>query len=124
MNTTKLADIKHDKHEIDAKGQVVGRLAVEVAQLLVGKNKPYFVRHLDCGDFVKITNAKDVVLTGKKWSQKTYGNYSGYPGGLKVKNAAKIRDEKPEEILRHAILGMLPKNKLLKFWVARLDVNA
>lgn len=121
--TTKLADIKHEKHNIDAKGKVLGKLATEVATLLVGKRKPYFVRHLDCGDFVTVVNAKDIVLTGKKWTEKKYTRYSGYPGGLRTTTPKEMAKVKPEEIVRHAILGMLPKNKLSKFWVARLDVK-
>lgn len=122
--TTKLSDIKHDKHEVDARGQVLGKVATKVATLLVGKQKPYFVRHLDCGDYVTVLNAKDVVLTGKKWTKKKYTRYSGYPGGLKTATAQEVMAKKPTEVVRHAILGMLPKNKLEKFWAARLEVKA
>src|SRR5574340_385217 len=108
----KVSDIKHDKHEIDAQGQVLGRLATTVATLLVGKNKPYFVRHLDCGDFVTVKNAAKITVTGKKETTKKYTRYSGYPGGLKTTTLKKLRTEKPEEVVRHAIIGMLPDNKL------------
>lgn len=121
---TKLADIKHDKHEVDAQGQILGRLATKVALLLVGKNKPYFVRHLDCGDFVVVSNASKVQVTGRKETGKKYSHYSGYPAGLKTKSLAKIRVEKPTEIVRHAVLGMLPKNKLQAIWMSRLEIHA
>ncbi len=121
---TKLSNITHDKHEIDAKDEVLGRLATRVATLLVGKNKPYFVRHLDCGDFVHITNGSLVKLTGKKEQMKKYTSYSGYPGGLKTKTIAKIRETKPTQVLHHAIAGMLPATKLKKFYLERLTINA
>ncbi len=124
MKSTKVSDIAHNKHQLDAKGAILGRLASKAAQLLVGKSKPYFVRHLDCGDFVTIINAKDIKVTGNKESQKTYGHYSGYPGGLKVKPLKKIREENPAEILTHAISGMLPNNKLRDQWMKRLIVIA
>lgn len=120
---TKLSDIKHAKHEVDADGQVLGRLATRVATLLTGKNKPYFTRHLDCGDFVTVANASKVKVSGKKELNKKYPRFSGYPGGLKTKTLSKLRQEKPEEIIRHAVLGMLPKNKLQKIWIARLEAH-
>ncbi len=120
---TKLSDIKHEKHEVDAADQILGRLATRVATLLTGKSKPYFVRHLDCGDFVAVTNAGKVKVSGKKELNKKYTHFSGYPGGLKTKTLSKLRQEKPEEIIRHAVLGMLPKNKLQRIWIARLEVH-
>ncbi|MCL4397796.1 50S ribosomal protein L13 [Patescibacteria group bacterium] len=116
MNT-KLSDIKHDKHEVDASGQVLGRLATRISNLLVGKSKPYFVRHLDCGDFVTVKNAKAIKVTGRKQEKKVYTRFSGYPAGLKkvpMKNTA------PEQVIRKAVLGMLPNNKLRDVWIARL----
>lgn len=124
MNNTKISEVKHDKHELDAKGQVLGRLATQIATLLTGKSKPYFVRHLDCGDFVTVKNAKAIVMTGKKWDTKTYTRYSGFPGGLKTTTAKSLRKTNPSEIIRHAVVGMLPDNKLKKFWVKRLTVIA
>lgn len=121
---TKLANINHEKHELDAKDQVLGRLATRVATLLMGKNKPYFVRYLDCGDFVKISNAAKIIITGKKAMTKKYTRYSGYPAGLKIISLKKLRAEKPEEVIRRAVVGMLPDNKLKKFWTARLSVYA
>jgi len=124
MNKTKPSEIVRAKHEIDANDQVLGRLATKIATLLTGKNKTYFVRHLDCGDFVTVTNGKLVKVTGKKEDQKLYGNYSGYPGGLKQKPLKQIRKEKPEEIIRHAVWGMLPNNKLRSIWIKRLHIVA
>ncbi|MBI4099530.1 50S ribosomal protein L13 [Candidatus Microgenomates bacterium] len=121
---TKLADITHAKHEVNAEGQILGRLATRVALLLTGKSKPYFTRHLDCGDFVTITNAAKVKVSGQKETTKKYTRYSGYPGGLKTKTLGKIRQENPAEIIRHAVLGMLPKNKLQSIWINRLDIHA
>ncbi|MCL4389764.1 MAG: 50S ribosomal protein L13 [Patescibacteria group bacterium] len=121
---TRLSDIKHDKQEVNAEGEVLGRLATKIANLLMGKNKPYFVRHLDCGDFVTVTNAAKVKVTGKKEELKKYTHYSGYPGGLRTKTLKMVRQEKPEQIIHHAVSGMLPNNKLKKFWLARFKINA
>lgn len=120
MKITKLKDLKHEKLEVDAKGQVLGRLATKVANLLVGKSKSYFVRHLDCGDFVTVKNADKVVVTGKKFLQKKYTSYSGYPAGLKTKTMAELSKIKPFESVRKAVLGMLPNNKLRDIWITRL----
>jgi len=122
--TTKASDIKHEKHEIDAAGLVLGRLSTQVAALLVGKSKPYFVRHLDCGDFVTVTNAAKVKITGKKDVTKKYTRYSGYPGGLKTKTLKVLRQENPTEVIHHAVEGMLPKNKLQGIWIKRLTIKA
>jgi len=99
-------------HLIDAKGQIVGRLATRIATILRGKDKPYFTPHVDCGDYVIVINAKDVVFTGKKWDDKKYLRYSGYPGGLKSKTAKQVASTHPERILQFAVKGMIPKNKL------------
>lgn len=123
MNDTKVSEIKHESHTIDAEGQILGRLATKIANLLVGKAKPYFVRHLDCGDFVTVNNATKVKVTGKKETNKLYTRYSGYPGGLKTKTLKMVRKEKPTEIIHHAVFGMLPDNKLKKFWMERLVIN-
>lgn len=119
---TKASDIKRAWHLFDAKDKVLGRLAAEIAVKLMGKGKPYFVRNLDCGDYVVVVNAKLVAVTGKKEKQKLYGQYSGYPGGLKKKALWQLRAEKPTEIIRHAARGMLPKNKLRDRLITRLCV--
>lgn len=123
MNT-KISDIKHKKHELNADGQILGQVASKIALLLVGKNKTYFVRHLDCGDFVTVTNAAKVKVTGKKEELKKYTHYSGYPAGLKIRILKDLRVSKPTEIIRHAVYGMLPNNKLRDRWMARLDVKS
>jgi large subunit ribosomal protein L13 len=97
---------------IDAKGQVLGRLATKVARLLIGKDKPQFTPYLDCGDHVIVINAESVKLTGNKMDQKIYRRHSGYPGGLKEIPIKLMMQRRPEEVVREAVLGMLPKNKL------------
>lgn len=122
--STKADDIKREWHMIDAKGQTLGRIGTQIATLLMGKAKPYFVRNLDCGDYVVVVNAKDVKVTGKKELQKTYYRHSGYPGGFKSETLKEMRERKPEEIITHAVKGMLPDNRLKAKMMARLFVNA
>lgn len=122
--TTKAADIKRGWHLIDAKGKTLGRLSSEIAQLLMGKSKSYFVRNLDCGDYVVIINAKEVAVTGKKEDQKKYYRHSGYPGGFKVETLKEVRESKPEKIITHAVKGMLPQNRLRDKMLTRLFVFA
>lgn len=95
---------------IDAKGKVLGRLASKIATILQGKHKPVYTPNQNMGDFVVVINAKDIVLTGKKWDQKIYRWHSGYPGGLKEITARKLWEKHPERILYLAVRGMLPKN--------------
>jgi len=109
---------------IDAKDKVVGRLAAEIASILRGKNKLQYTPHADVGDFVVVINADKVRLTGKKWEKKRYYRHSGYMGGLKVTVAKDMADKKPEEILKHAVKGMLPKNSLGKAMFKKLKVYA
>ena len=97
---------------VDAKDQVLGRLATKVARLLIGKDKPSFTPYLDSGDHVVVINADQIKMTGNKIEQKVYYSHSGYPGGLKEVPAKRIRQAKPEWVVREAVLGMLPKNKL------------
>ncbi|KKU88303.1 50S ribosomal protein L13 [Candidatus Gottesmanbacteria bacterium RIFCSPLOWO2_01_FULL_48_11] len=119
---TKISDITRTWHLIDVKDKVLGRIATDIALALMGKSKPYFVRNLDCGDFIVVVNAKYVATTGKKEKQKLYGNFSGFPGGLKQKALWQMRAEKPTEIIRHAVWGMLPKNKLRDRLITRLYI--
>lgn len=121
---TKQSEIKHSWYLIDVKDKVLGRAAVEIAHLLMGKGKPYFVKNLDCGDYVVVVNAKDVVLTGKKETAKTYKRYSGYPGGLRTETVKEVREKKPTRIIEHAVSGMLPKNRLHDRMLKRLYVFA
>ncbi|HEV2101263.1 MAG TPA: 50S ribosomal protein L13 [Candidatus Acidoferrum sp.] len=97
---------------VDAKDQVLGRLATKVARMLIGKDKPSFTPYLDSGDHVVVINADKIKMTGNKVEQKMYYSHSGYPGGLKEVPAKRVRQTKPEWVVREAIVGMLPKNKL------------
>jgi len=117
---TKLQDIKREWHLIDLKDKTLGRIATDIAKLLMGKNKPYFVRNLDCGDYVVAINSKKVAVTGKKETDKVYHRHSGYPGGKKEETLDKLRQRKPNEIIRHAVKGMLPQNKLRDRMLKRL----
>jgi large subunit ribosomal protein L13 len=121
---TKAGDIKRVWHLIDVKDKTLGRVSSEIAQLLMGKSKPYFVRNLDCGDFVVIVNAKDVKVTGKKEVQKNYYRHSGFPGGFKKETLKELRERKPEEIITHAVKGMIPQNRLRDKMLKRLFVSA
>lgn len=111
-------------HLIDASGQVLGRLASEVAVLLRGKHKPIFSPHLDTGDFVVIVNAERVVLTGKKLKDKVYHRHSGYPGGLKSTTAEQMLRSHPTRVLEAAVRGMLPRTKLGDALFRKLKVYA
>ena len=122
MKNIKPRDIKREWHLIDAKNKVLGRLSSQVAHILMGKNKAYYTPYLDCGDKVVIINASKVFLSGKKESQKVYFHHSGYPGGLKSKTAAKIIKTKPDFLIRHGVIGMLPKNKLSKQMLKKLFI--
>lgn len=121
---TKASEIERKWHLVDAKDKVLGRVAVEIAAKLIGKSKPYFVRNLDVGDYVVVINASQVKVTGHKEQEKLYTRYSGYPGGLKKKALWQIRATRPQDIIRSAVMGMLPKNKLRKGMITRLHVSA
>ena len=97
---------------VDASGQVLGRLATKVASIIRGKTKPTFTPHVDCGDNVIIINAAKIKLTGAKWDQKIYYHHTGFPGGIKSATAKEIREKNPSGLLKKAIQGMLPKNRL------------
>lgn len=120
--STKKEDIQRSWHLVDVEGKILGRVATEIAGFLMGKSKPYFVRNLDCGDHVVVVNASQVKVTGKKAQEKKYYRHSGYPGGLKVKTFKEILEKKPEEIIIHAVRGMLPQNKLRDIMLKRLYV--
>lgn len=122
MKNVKQAEVKRRWHLIDARNQILGRLATSVATHLMGKNKAYWTPYLDSGDFVVVINAAEVVLSGKKEKQKVYWRHSGYPGGLKSKTAATIRAQKPQELVRHAVVGMLPKTKLARLMLKKLYI--
>jgi len=121
---TKKSDIKREWHIIDLKGKTLGRISTQIAEFLMGKKKSYFVRNLDVGDYVVAINAKDVSVTGKKEDLKKYYRYSGYPGGLKAETLSSLRKRKPEEIILHAVKGMLPQNKLRDKMLGRFYIYA
>ncbi|MDZ7833896.1 MAG: 50S ribosomal protein L13 [Desulfobacterales bacterium] len=109
---------------VDAENAVLGRLASEVAARLRGKHNPLFTPHVDCGDFVIVINADKVKLTGRKMQQKMYYRHSGYIGGLKEINAEKLLQKRPEDVIRYAVKGMLPKNRLGRKLYKKLKVYA
>jgi large subunit ribosomal protein L13 len=117
-------EVSRKWHLIDADGQVLGRMATRIADLLRGKGKAEFTPHMDTGDFVVVINAAKVKLTGKKDLQKTYTRYSGYPGGLKTIPVARVRERHPERLVEHAVAGMMPKNKLGRALLLKLKVYA
>ena len=120
--STKASDIKREWHSIDADGKILGRVATEVAGLLMGKHKPIFCRHLDVGDFVVVINAEKVRVTGNKAKQKLYYRHSGYPGGLKSISLEKMMQTNPARVIEHAVKGMLPHNRLEARMMKRLRV--
>ena len=120
----KPADIDHKWYVIDAEDKTLGKVAAEIAMILRGKKKPIYTPHVDCGDYVVVVNAEKVAVTGKKEKQKIYKNHSGYPGGLKETTLAELRAKKPEEIIRHAVKGMMPKGKLGRQMFKKLKVYA
>lgn len=111
-----------DWHLVDAKNRTLGRLSTEIANILSGKNKVSYMTNIDQGDYVVVVNAKEVSFSGKKETQKLYYRHSGYPGGLKSDTVAQMRAKRPEELIRHAVVGMLPKNKLGKAMARKLFV--
>lgn len=117
-------NIKREKLIIDASGKVLGRLATEVARILMGKNKPEFVPYLDQGDYVSVVNAAKVRVTGKKTQNKDYYRHSGYPGGLKAEKLDDLLKRKPGYVIEHAVKGMLPNSKLGKKMIKKLRVFA
>lgn len=117
-------DIKRGWHLIDAQGKVLGRMATNISRLLMGKNKTNYVSNFDMGDNVVVINALSVDVTGRKRENKIYSSYSGYPGGLKQVTFKSLQKRKPDEIIRHAVMGMLPKNKLRDRMITRLFIYA
>jgi len=115
-----MKEIKRQTHKLDATNQSVGRLATEVVGLLRGKNKSSFEPHVDGGDFVEVVNCDKMKFTGKKLDQKEYITHSNYPGGLKRKKVQEVFEQNPGEVLRRAVIGMLPKNKLRPLMIKRL----
>ena len=120
----KAADITRKWYVVDAEGLALGRVASQVANILRGKNKPIYTPNVDTGDFVIVINADKVILTGKKLDQKIYYKHSGFVGGLKETKYRKLLAEKPEEAMRHAVVGMLPKGPLGRQMAKKLKIYA
>ncbi len=122
--SAKKEEVKHNWYLIDVEDKIVGRVATRIADILRGKNKPTFTPHVDTGDFVVVVNAKKIKLSGNKLKDKCYYSYSGYPGGLKTKKAEDLLHKNPQEILMHAVRGMLPKNRLARQMIKKLKIYA
>jgi large subunit ribosomal protein L13 len=122
--TAKPGEIERRWYVVDAEGQNLGRLATRIADQLRGKNKPQFTPHVDTGDFVVVVNAEKIAVTGKKLDEKIYYRHSGYPGGLKQRTLREQLDRRPTEVLRLAVKGMLPKNKLAARQLTKLKIYA
>ncbi len=122
--SAKNSDNQGKWYVIDAENAVLGRLATRVATHLRGKHNPSFTPHVDTGDWVVVINAEKVVLTGRKWDQKFYHRHSGYIGGLTSISARKLMEKRPEDLIRFAVKGMLPKNRLGRKLVKKLKVYA
>jgi large subunit ribosomal protein L13 len=118
----KAKEVVRSWHLVDAKDQVLGRLATKIAELLIGKGKPNFSRHMDSGDYVVVLNAEKVVLTGKKEDQKIYYHHTGYSSGLRHIVAGKLRQEHPERLIENAVKGMLPDNRLKDKRMSRFKI--
>ena len=117
-------EVERKWYVVDAEGKTLGRLASEIARVLRGKNKPQYTPHVDVGDFVVVVNAEKVVVTGRKAEQKVYRRHSGYPGGLKETSYEQMMERRPTEILRRAVKGMMPKNRLARQQLRKLKIYA
>ena len=120
----KAGDVTPVWRQVDAQGQVLGRLSVRLATILMGKHRPQYTPHVDCGDYVIVTNAQKIVLTGRKAEQKTRMRYSGYPGGLKAESYGSLLKRRPQVVLENSVRRMLPKSKLGRKMLAKLKVYA
>ncbi len=120
--SAKASETKQDWYVVDASGKILGRLASEIALRLRGKHKAVYTPHVDTGDFIVVVNAEKIILTGKKLTDKIYYSYSGYPGGLRETAAGKMLAEKPENVIRMAVAGMMPKNNLGRKMLKKLKV--
>jgi large subunit ribosomal protein L13 len=118
------ADRERNWLVVDASGKTLGRLATEIADTLRGKRKPEYTPHCDVGDFVIVVNAEKVAVSGNKREQKRYFRHSGYPGGLRSRSLAEMLDRQPEEVLRRAVKGMMPRNRLARAQLRKLKIYA
>jgi large subunit ribosomal protein L13 len=122
--SAKPGEIAREWYLVDAEGQTLGRLATRLAEVLRGKGKPQFTPHVDTGDFVVVVNAEKVAVTGNKLDDKMYYRHSGYPGGLKERPLREQLERRPEEVLRKAVKGMLPRNRLGRQQLTKLKIYA
>ncbi|HZR95473.1 MAG TPA: 50S ribosomal protein L13 [Gaiellaceae bacterium] len=122
--TAKPGEITRDWYVVDADGKTLGRLATQIADTLRGKRKPQYTPHVDTGDFVVVVNAEKIAVTGSKLDQKMYYRHSGYPGGLKSRTLREQLERRPTEVLRSAVKGMLPKNRLARQQLTKLKIYA
>ncbi|HKI91740.1 MAG TPA: 50S ribosomal protein L13 [Gaiellaceae bacterium] len=120
----KPGEVTREWYLVDAEGQTLGRLATQIADTLRGKRKPQYTPHVDTGDFVVVVNAEKVAVSGNKLDQKRYYRHSGYPGGLKSRTLREQLDRRPTEVLRTAVRGMLPKNRLARQQLTKLKIYA
>jgi large subunit ribosomal protein L13 len=118
----KIQEVSRDWYLVDVDGKVLGRVATQIANILRGKNKPTFTPSVDTGDFVIVVNAEKIALTGNKMADKMYYSHSGFPGGIKEINAEKLIQKKPEDLIKKAVKGMLPKNKLSRHMLSKLKI--
>lgn len=116
--------VQNDWYVVDGTDQIVGRLASRIAMILMGKHKPTYTPHVDCGDFVVVTNCEKVVFTGNKWRDKVYRHHTGWIGGLVEQSASRVRDHHPDRILRLAVRRMLPKTKMGRKMLKKLKIFA
>jgi len=122
--SAKPGEITREWYLVDAEGKTLGRLATQIADTLRGKRKPQFTPHVDTGDFVVVVNAEKIHVTGNKLDQKRYYRHSGYPGGLRSRTLREQLDRRPTEVLRVAVKGMLPKNRLARQQITKLKIYA
>src|SRR6185369_548413 len=118
------ANRQRDWYVIDAEGKTLGRLATQIADMLRGKRKPEYTPHVDTGDFVVVVNAREIAVTGNKREAKLYHRHSGYPGGLRTRTLDDMLERRPEEVIRLAVKGMLPRNRLARQQLTKLKVYA
>jgi len=117
-------EVERRWYVVDAEGETLGRLATRIADTLRGKSKPSYTPHVDTGDFVVVVNADKIAVTGKKLEQKQYYRHSGYPGGLRSRTLAEQLERRPTEVLRMAVRGMLPRNRLARTQISKLKIYA
>ena len=122
--TAKPGEVARDWYVVDADGQTLGRLATQIADTLRGKRKPQYTPHVDTGDFVVVVNAEKIAVTGDKLDSKIYYRHSGYPGGLRQRTLREQLERRPEEVIRKAVKGMLPRNRLARAQLTKLKIYA